>query len=228
MGVEWGELAAHPIVKILLAIALSGVIGYEREISDKPAGLRTHILIGLGSALMMMISIHVAQHYNAGIADPARIAAQVVTGIGFLGAGTILRARGSVVGLTTAATIWAVAGIGLAVGSGLYTMAVLTTGAILLVLWLLGRVEHYILGKRATECLLLRVTNPVLLLKAMHQVHANTGVRVEEWDVHESDGAYRVRLCFKGSDQERRRVRELLVDVPGVEAVVPLGVQAPD
>ncbi|MCI0460295.1 MAG: MgtC/SapB family protein, partial [Gemmataceae bacterium] len=79
----WDEVAVQPLFKIVLTIVLSGIIGYEREISDKPAGLRTHILIGLGSALIMMISLHVAELYGHGLSDPGRIAAQVVTGIGF-------------------------------------------------------------------------------------------------------------------------------------------------
>jgi len=219
MGAEWAELAGHPILKIFLAIVLSGAIGYEREISDKPAGLRTHILIGLGSALMMMVSIHVAGAFNGGIADPARIAAQVVAGVGFLGAGTIMQARGAVVGLTTAATIWAVAGVGLAVGSGMYALAGLATGAILLVLWLLGRVEHILFGKRVQECMVLRAGTPALLFRALRQVYARTRVRVEDWDVQESQGGYSVRFCFKGNGRDRRRVRQVLRAADGVEAI---------
>lgn len=216
---DWVPMLDHPIVKILLSIVLSGVIGYEREISDKPAGLRTNILIGLGSALMMMISIHVVQAYSSGLADPSRIAAQVVTGIGFLGAGTILQARGSVVGLTTAATIWAVAGIGLAVGSGMYRLAVMVTTAILLVLWVLGRLERRILGKHASDCLKLRVSNPAPLLKALHRIHSGTNVKVEEWEVEEAGGSYLVRFCYKGSERERGRVLAMLQALEGLEAL---------
>jgi putative Mg2+ transporter-C (MgtC) family protein len=219
MHSDWIPMLDHPIVKILLSVALSGVIGYEREISDKPAGLRTNILIGLGSTLMMMISIHVVQAYGAGIADPSRIAAQVVTGIGFLGAGTILQARGSVVGLTTAATIWAVAGIGLAVGSGMYRLAVMVTAAILLVLWVLGRLERRILGKHASDCLKLRVNNPAPLLKALNRIHSGAHVRVEQWEVEESGGAYVVRFCYKGSESERGRVLAMIQALEGVEAL---------
>ncbi|MBA2245639.1 MAG: MgtC/SapB family protein, partial [Gemmatimonadetes bacterium] len=110
--------------RLLLAAVLGGVIGLERELSGKPAGLRTNLLICVGAALLMDLSIAVAALANlpneqAGAifrADPARIAAQIVSGIGFLGAGTILQARGNIIGLTTAATIWVVAAIGMAVG----------------------------------------------------------------------------------------------------------------
>lgn len=227
MNPDWTDVVGHPVFKILLAILLSGVIGYEREISDKPAGLRTNILIGLGSALMMMISIYVATNLGHGAADPARIAAQVVTGIGFLGAGTILQARGSVVGLTTAATIWAVSGIGLAVGSGLYFLAVLTTTAILAVLWVLGRLERRMLGKQAFERLRLRISDPAQLLKVLQGIRHDTRVRIEGLDVREISGGYSVELSFKGNEHDREQAHALLRGVPGVEGVERVGGRRP-
>ena len=101
------------LLKLSLAVVLGGIIGIERELSGKPAGLRTNILICLGSALLMDLSVRIGMVDGARVGDPARIAAQVVSGIGFLGAGTIMQARGAVLGLTTAATIWVVAAIGL-------------------------------------------------------------------------------------------------------------------
>lgn len=125
------------LLRLAVAVVLGGVIGLERETEGKPAGLRTHALVCLGSALFMMISIKSPDFFpGAKTVDPGRIAAGVVTGIGFLGAGTILRAGGSVKGLTTAASIWAVAAIGLAVGVGYYLMAMITTGLALAVLHL--------------------------------------------------------------------------------------------
>lgn len=129
-------------LRLALAVLLGGVIGLEREASDKPAGLRTNILICVGSTLMMILSIQVAHQYAVVSADPSRIAQGVITGIGFLGAGTILHSRGGVTGLTTAATTWSVSGIGLALGSGFYMLAFTTTILILVVLWALGRVSH--------------------------------------------------------------------------------------
>jgi putative Mg2+ transporter-C (MgtC) family protein len=223
METGWSEALGHPIFKILLSIVLSGVIGYEREISDKPAGLRTNILIGLGSTLMMMISIYVSVQYGHGSTDPARIAAQVVAGIGFLGAGTILHARGSVVGLTTAATIWAVAGIGLAVGSGLYFLAVLTTTAILAVLWVLGRLERRMFGKHGGERLRLKIGDAAQLLKALQGIQRDSAVNLDELDVRETEGVYSVELSFSGSESARRRAYELLLGIPGVQAVQRVG-----
>jgi putative Mg2+ transporter-C (MgtC) family protein len=122
------------------------MVGVERELSGKPAGLRTNILICLGSALLMDLSITLGMIDGERVGDPARIAAQVVTGVGFLGAGTILHRRTDVVGLTTAAGIWASAGIGMAVGMGLYVLAIGGSGLILAVLWLLGILSSRIGG----------------------------------------------------------------------------------
>jgi putative Mg2+ transporter-C (MgtC) family protein len=120
------------VLRLLLAAALGAAIGYQRERAGKPAGLRTHILICIGAALFTVASI-----YGFGIdADPARLAAGIVAGIGFLGAGAIIRNREHVSGLTTAATIWAVAAIGLAAGAGLYIVSVATTAIVAIVLWL--------------------------------------------------------------------------------------------
>ena len=125
------------ILRLLVATILSGVIGIERETHDKSAGFRTHILVCIGSALFMVTSILISKEYgHLGDVDPSRIAAGVVTGVGFLGAGAVLRSGSAVHGLTTAASIWAVAAIGLAVGSGLYGAGVATTIIVLLVLFL--------------------------------------------------------------------------------------------
>ena len=121
------------VLRLLLATALGAIIGYQRERAGKPAGLRTHVLICLGAALFTIASLYA---FGAG-ADPARIAAGIVAGIGFLGAGAIIRRdEGLVAGLTTAATIWAVAAIGLAVGAGLYLVSVVTAAIALIILLL--------------------------------------------------------------------------------------------
>jgi putative Mg2+ transporter-C (MgtC) family protein len=143
--------AAEMWIKLGLAIACGAAIGIERELHDKPAGLRTNMLICVGSTLLTMVSISVALTYaerQINIADPGRIAAQIVSGIGFLGAGTIIQARGSVHGLTTAATMWVLAGIGLAIGSGAYEPAIAGTGILLVTLSVLGWVEGRITPPR--------------------------------------------------------------------------------
>ena len=115
------------ILKLILAIALGGLIGLEREASQKPAGFRTNILVCVGSAMMMMLAGLIIQAKGGNGDSLVRMAAGVLTGIGFLGAGTILHARGTVAGLTTASTIWLVAGLGLVIGAGYYVPAFIIT-----------------------------------------------------------------------------------------------------
>ena len=119
---------AQIIFRLLVAAVLAGLVGLERESKDKPAGLRTNILVGIGSALIMMISLYFD-------ADAARIAAGVVTGIGFIGAGLVIQGRNEVHGITTAAAIWVVSAIGLTVAAGYYAPAVVTTAIALIVLY---------------------------------------------------------------------------------------------
>ncbi|CAN5710315.1 hypothetical protein BH24CHL8_BH24CHL8_09430 [soil metagenome] len=119
-----GLLARYPEIEGLLRLAIAGLIalmvGFDRESKNKPAGVRTYVLVGMGSALFTLVGI-----YAFGPGDPAsRVAAQIVTGIGFLGAGTIIQVKSGVIGLTTAAGIWAVAAVGMAVGSGLYILGI--------------------------------------------------------------------------------------------------------
>jgi putative Mg2+ transporter-C (MgtC) family protein len=114
------------MLRILMAFVLGGVIGYERETTQRPAGLRTHMLVASGSAVFTIVSIYAFVGQGT-VRDPARVAAQIVTGVGFLGAGTIWRTSSTVRGLTTAASIWLVAAIGMLVGSGLYALAIFTT-----------------------------------------------------------------------------------------------------
>jgi len=135
----WSHLVTHTACKLLLAAFLGGIIGLERESRGKPAGLRTNMLIAMGSALFTTISMQMATN-----ADPTRIAAQVVTGIGFIGAGVILREHGAVVGLTTAATIFVVAAIGVAVGAGLWWPSVVATAIVLVTLLALIPIERWL------------------------------------------------------------------------------------
>jgi putative Mg2+ transporter-C (MgtC) family protein len=131
--------------RLVLSVALSGIVGLEREMRGRSAGLRTHILVGLSSCLLMVLSFFVAQSFGEPyVFDPGRIAAGVVTGIGFLGAGTIIRFGESVKGLTTAASLWAVAALGMTVGVGFFVAAYASTALILITLLILSKVERNI------------------------------------------------------------------------------------
>jgi len=140
------------LIRLFLSLILSGLIGLERQIHRRTAGLRTHILVGLGSCLIMLTSLYIFAIYKNEVPlDPARIAAGVITGIGFLGAGTIIRERQGIRGLTTAASLWVVAGIGLATGCGFYKAALFTTILALITLFFLRYVERVIFGKEEQE-----------------------------------------------------------------------------
>ena len=128
----WIEL--DMVIRILIAALVGGLIGYERERADKPAGVRTHLLVCVGASLFTIISV---EGFAAG--DPSRVAAGIVVGIGFLGAGAILRGEGWVAGLTTAATVWVVAAIGMSAGVGLYIITAVTTVVVLVALRVLHR-----------------------------------------------------------------------------------------
>jgi putative Mg2+ transporter-C (MgtC) family protein len=134
-------------LRLLFACALGGVIGFERELRDREAGIRTHLLVSLGSALFTIVSAYGFHEFltnggNVVRADPSRIAAQIVTGIGFLGAGAIIREGLSIRGLTTAATLWVVAAIGMACGAGYYWPAAAATALTLFALWPLRIVAY--------------------------------------------------------------------------------------
>jgi putative Mg2+ transporter-C (MgtC) family protein len=149
---NWDE----SLLRLALAALLGGLIGVERELREREAGLRTHLLVSLGSALFTIVGAYGFQAFldsGASVvrADPTRIAAQIVTGIGFLGAGAIIRQGLSVRGLTTAATLWVVAAVGLASGAGYYSVAVITTALVLLALWPLRIVAYRMLVRFRPE-----------------------------------------------------------------------------
>jgi putative Mg2+ transporter-C (MgtC) family protein len=143
MDSPWEIEPVCVLLRLGLALVLGGLIGLEREQSNRAAGLRTNILVCVGSALIMLLSMYgFADFVGQATLDPARLAAQVVSGIGFLGAGVILFNGFSVTGLTTAATLWVVAGIGLAAGAGFYIPAIATTLIVLFSLLILNKVEQ--------------------------------------------------------------------------------------
>jgi len=136
------------MLRIFVSFILSGLIGLERQVCRHQAGLRTHILVCLGSTLIMLTSLHVFDIYKSvASVDPTRIAAGVITGIGFLGAGTILRSPEGIRGLTTASSLWVVAALGLSIGCGFFKVSIFVTILVLLVLLFLRRLESSLLKK---------------------------------------------------------------------------------
>lgn len=143
-------------LRLLLAMLLGGLVGVEREQNNHPAGLRTHILVCLGSCLIMLLSIYGFSRfvYETNVrVDPARLAASVITGIGFLGAGTILFTGRAITGLTTAASLWVTAAIGLSVGAGFLYASITATVLVFLILWLVNIIEKRLFGNRSVKVL---------------------------------------------------------------------------
>lgn len=161
-------------LQILLATVLGGAIGMERELSGKPAGLRTNILICVGATLFTVLSFKLS--LNRG--DPARIAAQILPGVGFIGAGTILHTRGSVTGLTSAATIWVVAAIGMALGAGAYNDAIATTLLVMLILGGLGYLENFVARRATYSHLLIHAKPEVSALEDLESLVRRSGLTV--------------------------------------------------
>lgn len=205
--------------RLLLAAALGGVVGLEREWSGKPAGFRTNLLICVGAALLTELSMAVARTADPGMAaDPARIAAQIVSGIGFLGAGTIIQSRGSVMGLTTAATLWVVAAVGMAVGAHAYTEAVGATALVVLALLLLGRLEPY-LSHHVEHTVRVTMDQSV---DAQDQVERTLGehFRYTVVEMERKGDSLLVAYQVSGRRRDWDRLVSRLVDHEGVDRVV--------
>ena len=205
------------MLRLLIAAVLSGLIGYEREVHGRLAGFRTHILVGVGSALMMLTSMYIFDIYRGHAAvDPGRIAAQVVSGIGFLGAGTIIRFKASVRGLTTAASLWTVAGLGLAVGAGMYVPATFTTLLVLAALFFLNRVERVMIRRDWYKTLEIETKAGASQLQEIRALLSGYDVEIKDFDVKKSSSSedliikISVKLLTNEYDNEIiSKVREL-------------------
>ena len=183
------------LVKLGLAVLLGGIVGFERELAGKPAGLRTNILICLGAALLMDLSTRIGLVDGHRIGDPGRIAAQIVSGVGFLGAGTIMQGGGTVTGLTSAATIWVVAAIGMAVGGGFYIEGI---GAGLLVTFVLaglGGLEHWVRRARRVGSATIRSRpgTPFDEISTTLKAHGITVLDLRTFD-HPEDRTFELKL----------------------------------
>jgi len=199
--------------RLLLVTVLAGVIGFERERHGRAAGFRTHILVGIGSALVMLTGIYLMDGL-AGRAeiDPTRLAAQVISGIGFLGAGTILRFRASVLGLTTAASLWATAGIGVAVGAGFLSGAIGSTLVVIIALYGFSRLERA-MRKTWYQTLVVETRASDERLVAIRQVLAAYDVEIRDFDVKESDQPERSRLEFSVKLLNHQHQDDILQDL---------------
>jgi putative Mg2+ transporter-C (MgtC) family protein len=193
---NWDEL----LLRLALAAVLGGLIGVERELREREAGLRTHLLVALGSALFTIVGAYgfhpfLESGQSVVRADPTRIAAQIVTGIGFLGAGAIIRQGLSVRGLTTAATLWVVAAVGLAAGAGYYSAATITTAVVLVALWPLRIIAYRILRRYRPDDGRLLVELPAgqPLGEVIDEIE-HVGARIDSIDVSQEGDRRRLEL----------------------------------
>ena len=184
--------------RILLAMSIGGIIGWERETSNRPAGLRTHMLVAIGSAVIMLMGeLSLYRYEYVTTMDPTRLGAQVISGIGFLGAGTILRDGVTIRGLTTAASVWSVACLGLAAGGGFYEAAAAGTVAILLTLTLFEYLEKRF-RKRRSKGLALKAecSNLSELLIRLKQTIPKYDMTLEDWELVRERGDDEIKYLF--------------------------------
>src|SRR5215510_9564239 len=197
--------AIQIVVKLLMAMLCGGVIGFELELGRKAAGLRTNVLICVGATLFMIVSRHISG--GAPYTDPARLAAQVVAGIGFLGAGVILQSRGSITGLTTAATIFVVAAVGITIGEGMFVLAIFSTALIIVVLVLLKKVEREVIKRKRLFHYTLDTSQPAELLDSLLDLLDQEHMHLEDFDVKAlHDQGHEVRFSVVTSLHGNRRL----------------------
>lgn len=202
-------------LKLLLAIALGGIIGLEREASQKPAGLRTHILISLSAAMMMVLSQLLLAGKGDATGDLLRIAAAVITGMGFIGAGTIIQAQGSVHGLTTAATLWTVAGLGLVIGAGYYFIAVVFAILVLSTLVFFRRIEETHLKKSLYHYHLRIKDSPDFLIN-LRKLIFHLGLKMAELNLKKERNVSVITLSFAASEEKEREFHQSLYDMADI------------
>jgi len=213
-------------LRLVLAVLLGGMIGFEREQSSHAAGLRTHMMVCLGSCLLMLLSIYgfsaFVDEVNVRV-DPARLAAAVITGVGFLGAGTILHTGRGITGLTTAASVWVVSAIGLGVGAGFYFASSVATAMVLFVLWAMNKLERkYIRGKRERVLVFITEDRPKVLGRIQEALDER-GINVRKMSVREEEassenGYLEVRLQLAAQNQ--KSVSKLMDELRYLEGVL--------
>ena len=218
-------------LRLLFAMIIGLIVGIEREYTHRPAGMRTHILVALGSCVVMLTGqmIFAQYHPYGATPDPARLAAQVIAGVGFLGAGTILRDGASVKGLTTAASLWGVACLGLAVGGGYYTIALIGTVLVILTLTLFELLQKLLLrSKRGRQSYVVDTRDVVAAMQAINTLAQSVSCQIQDLQAENlEDGIY--RLSFQtdfGQGRLKERIQEFVGGLLSHSFI--LGVKNPD
>lgn len=209
------QLRLELLFKLVLAVLVGGLIGVERELQGKPAGLRTNILICVGATLFTSLSTAL----SGALGDPSRIAAQIVTGVGFIGAGTILHSRGGVVGLTSAATIWVVAAIGMALGAGLFIEAVGSAVLVAFVLSGLGWAEAFVARRQSHARLVIRTEPNDEVVGQIEGVIRRAGLEIMQRSVRREDADQVLELELRGPRRLHEQATIAVLHHAGVHTV---------
>jgi len=207
------------IIRLAVSLLLGGVIGYERERDAQPAGLRTHMILTLGACLAMVLSINISALRGS---DPTRLAAQVISGIGFLGAGAILRYGFNIKGLTTAASLWTMAVVGLAVGYGYYLVGVVTTGLMLVTLTVINILENRFIRNSSMHRILVDIKDSNSTLRSVRKALSESADQVKTFGVQRSlkNGHLRLESIARIPRGEKlEKLVETISHIDGVRAI---------
>ena len=210
------------ILRLLTAAGLGAVIGLERERDNQPAGLRTHMILVIGSALAMCLSINLAA---MGDGDPARLAAQVISGIGFLGAGAILRYGFNVKGLTTATTLWSMAIVGLAVGYGYYLIGVVTTVLMLLTLTLINILEKKFIRTSVPRAFVIQAMDRPGIVKDIRKVISRLSEKIITFTIQKNIKSKRLRISIAAHVKVGEKMENLTEAISAIEGVRALKIE---
>ena len=209
------------IIRLILSAFLGGVVGLERERHNQPAGFRTHMILCLGASLITLVSIYMAESFGSSRnSDPTRIAAQVVTGVGFLGAGAILRFGGSIKGLTTAASLWTTAGIGLGIGAGFFYGSLLATLIIIVALAVLDKVEKTFIGSKTTKNLFILTKDIPGILGKIEAVLVKYQISINSIKIIKNRQAHGIEMNFAFQAPKQLNLPLLSKEISSIEEIL--------
>lgn len=209
-------------LRLLLAAVLGAAVGFERERDNQPAGLRTHMILVIGATLAMILSINVAAEHDG---DPARLAAQVISGIGFLGAGAILRFGFNVKGLTTATTLWSMAIVGLAVGYGYYFISIGTTILMLITLTLLNVLEKKFVRINIIRHITIQADDSPGLVKTIRKTISRLAEQTVSFNVQKNIKNKRVRVQVVAKVNKGEKMETLTETISNIEGVRSINIE---
>jgi putative Mg2+ transporter-C (MgtC) family protein len=214
------EIPLHEIfLRLAAALLAGGAIGFERERDSQPAGLRTHMILALGAALVMILSINIAIDFQGHDAEPTRLAAQVVSGIGFLGAGAILRFGFNVKGLTTASTLWTTAMIGLAIGYGYYLVALFAVVIMLIVLTLVERFEKKFVRINVIRTVVIEVRDREGIIREVRKTISKMSDAVMAFNVQKSLKNKHLRIEIVARFNRSEKLEDMMEVLSAIESV---------